>query len=310
MPRATLAETVKSALAQPVECEVIIVNDGSTDGSQQIIDAFGARVRSLTTVNCGVSAARSSGLALAKGDFINYLDSDDVLTPGTLRARLDAIAREGADVVHTDWRKLVQRGDGRFALGDIERPDVGAIAVDAERETALARFWAPPAALLYTRAIVVRIGAWHPKLPIIQDARYLFDAAAQGARFAYVAGVGAYYRVRSGSLSHNRARYLADCHINAAEIEELWRVRGSLGESRRAALAEMWSHVASASLREGLPGFEAAREGYNRHAAKRLEYEVGRLARLVAGPSRAARFYRAVRRGRAGALYGRWDQNR
>ena len=185
---ATLAETVESALVQPVECEVIIVNDGSTDGSQQIIEAFGARVRSLTTVNRGVSAARSSGLALAKGDFINYLDSDDVLTPGTLRARLDAIAREGADVVHTDWRKLVQRGDGRFALGDIKRPDVGAIAADAERETARGSFWAPPAALLYTRAIVVRIGAWHPKLPVIQDARYLFDAAAQGARFAYVAG--------------------------------------------------------------------------------------------------------------------------
>ena len=137
---ATLAETVESALVQPVECEVIVVNDGSTDGSQQIIEAFGARVRSLTTVNRGVSAARASGLALAKGDFIHYLDSDDVLTPDTLRARLDAIAREGADVVHTDWRKLVQRGDGSFAPGDIVRPDVGAIAADAEAAIALGQF--------------------------------------------------------------------------------------------------------------------------------------------------------------------------
>ena len=48
------------------------------------------------------------------------------------------IARENADVVHTDWRKLVERGDGSFALGDIKRPDIGAIATDAETETARA----------------------------------------------------------------------------------------------------------------------------------------------------------------------------
>ena len=91
------------------------------------------------------------------------------------------------------------------------------------------------------------------------------------------------------------SRFVADSRLNAAEIEELWRVRGTLGESRRAALAEMWGHIASASLRDGLPDFEAAREGYNRYAAKRLDYEAGRLARLVAGPSHAARFYEAVR---------------
>ena len=56
---ATLTDTVESALRQPVEREVIVVNDGSTDGSQQILEAFGARVRSLTTVNRGVSARRS-----------------------------------------------------------------------------------------------------------------------------------------------------------------------------------------------------------------------------------------------------------
>ena len=123
-----------------------------------------------------------------------------------------------------------------------------------------------------------RIGPWPANLPVIQDARYLFDAARLGARFTYVAGVGAYYRVSPTSLSHrNQARFIHDCAVNAAEIEALWRAEGTLSPTRQAALATIWSGITTAALLKGLDDFETARLGYNRAAARRTTFEAGRV---------------------------------
>jgi len=272
----TLAATITSALDQDVEKEVIVVNDGSTDGSAEIIAEFGDRIRSLSTPNRGVSSARENGTRLACGQYIQYLDSDDLLVPATLGARLEAVATGDADVAHTDWQKMEFGRDGTNVLADIIRPDLAALERDAEAATATSEFWAPPAALLYRREIVERIGGWSAGLPVIQDARYLFEAARHKARFAYVAGVGAYYRVSPDSLSRrNLTRFIADCARNASEIENIWRGQGALAPSRVDALARMWAHVVKAALLNGLNEFEEARARYNGLAARRSLFETG-----------------------------------
>ena len=122
---ATLAETVESALAQDVEKQIIVVDDGSTDGSAAVIAGFGDKVRAIATPNRGASAARQTGAELARGDFIQYLDSDDLLAEGTLARRLEALERDGGDVAHTDWQRLEPDGAGGFEFGEIRRPDAG-----------------------------------------------------------------------------------------------------------------------------------------------------------------------------------------
>jgi hypothetical protein len=155
--------------------------------------------------------------------------------------------------------------------------------------TATSEFWAPPAALLYRREIVDRIGGWPAGLPVIQDARYLFEAARRNARFAYVAGVGAYYRVSANSLSRrNYSRFIGDCARNASEIETIWRHQGSLAPLRVDALARIWAHVAKAALLNGLDDFELARARYNRLATRRSLFEAGCLLRRTVGPGAAA----------------------
>jgi glycosyltransferase involved in cell wall biosynthesis len=286
----TLAATITSALDQDVEKEVIVVNDGSTDGSAKIIDEFGDRVRLLSTPNRGVSSARESGTKLSRGRFIQYLDSDDLLTPGTLSARLEAVATGDADVAHTDWQKMELGRDGIYVLADIIRPDLAALERDAEAATATSEFWAPPAALLYRREIVGRIGGWPVGLPVVEDARYLFEAARHKARFAYVPGVGAYYRVSPDSLSRqNPARFIACCARNALEIETVWRGQGTLAPSRVDALARMmWAPVVKAALLNGFDEFEIARARYNGLAARRSLFEAGFLLRRMVGASAAA----------------------
>ncbi len=297
----TLAETVESALTQRVDKEIIVVDDGSTDGSAAVIAAFGQKVRAISTPNRGVSAARQTGVAAARGDHVQYLDSDDLLAEGALAARLEALARSGGDVAHQDWQRLEPDGAGGFRLGQIRRADLTRIEADAEVAAATAEFWAPPAGLLYSRAMVERIGPWHPNLPVIQDARYLFEAARHGAKFVHAPGVGAYYRISAGSLSQrNRAAFIRDCAVNAAEIEALWRADGAMPPTRRAAVAAMWRMVANAALYDGLNDFEAARIAYRRAGGERRAlYDVGLALRRLLGPRAAATAMRAAQRGAA-----------
>jgi glycosyltransferase involved in cell wall biosynthesis len=77
-----LGEAIESALAQThAEVEVIVVDDGSTDGSGELARSFGSRVRVTRKPNGGLSSARNRGVDIARGDYVTFLDSDDILMP-------------------------------------------------------------------------------------------------------------------------------------------------------------------------------------------------------------------------------------
>jgi glycosyltransferase involved in cell wall biosynthesis len=89
----TLADAVRSALAQePPPLEVLVVDDGSTDGSRAVAGAFGGRVRVLSGPNAGPSAARNRGAREARGSWIAFLDADDLWEPGLLAAAAENLA--------------------------------------------------------------------------------------------------------------------------------------------------------------------------------------------------------------------------
>lgn len=78
-----IAETLDSALAQvPPFLEVIVVDDGSTDNTAAVLATYAGRVQLLGGPNGGVQRARNRGVAAAKGEFIAFCDSDDLLEPG------------------------------------------------------------------------------------------------------------------------------------------------------------------------------------------------------------------------------------
>ena len=86
---ALLKEAVESVLVQTVGAdEVIIVDDGSTDETPRVLEAFGSRVRFLRKENSGVSAARNAGIEVARGEWLAFLDSDDLWCPRKLEAQL------------------------------------------------------------------------------------------------------------------------------------------------------------------------------------------------------------------------------
>ena len=86
-----LGDAVESVLVQRedgIDVDIVIVDDGSTDDTPNVIRGFGDAVRSIRQVNQGLAAARNTGIAAARGDFLLFLDADDMLTRGTLAGQL------------------------------------------------------------------------------------------------------------------------------------------------------------------------------------------------------------------------------
>ena len=106
--QAYLRECLESVLAQSFsDWEVIVVDDGSTDSTAAIAQSFSDRdnrVRVLSTVNRGVSAARNAALGVARGEWVTFLDSDDLLPPGALAAYVGC-ADSRADIIAGQWTR-------------------------------------------------------------------------------------------------------------------------------------------------------------------------------------------------------------
>ena len=97
---AYVAEAIESALGQAYErTEVIVIDDGSTDGSQEVIRSFGDRVMWRKQENQGAPVARNHGLALTHGFYVKFLDADDVLLEGALAAQVEQSQRLGEHVI-------------------------------------------------------------------------------------------------------------------------------------------------------------------------------------------------------------------
>lgn len=193
----SLAETLSSALNQTAKpCEIVVADDGSTDASAQVASSFGSSVKVVRQTNQGVSVARNTGFRGTSGDYVMFLDSDDLLSPNAL----------------AELSKAVERSPGSSAVMSYasfeDRPDEPSRTWNASTVTGffphlMQNCIAFPAAWLFPRRAILDVGGFDPEVRIYQFWHFLCKVALTRVGLVPVDFVGASYRQSPTSMIHS-----------------------------------------------------------------------------------------------------------
>ena len=120
-----VAEAVASALAQTYQpLEIILINDGSTDDTEEVLLPYVGKMRYFYQPNRGLSATRNRAIALARGELIAFLDADDVWLPEKLARQVDCLTQNPRiGLVHTNYVRLYADTGMRLPRESPDLPD-------------------------------------------------------------------------------------------------------------------------------------------------------------------------------------------
>ncbi len=194
-----LPQALKSVLSQSFsDFEVIVVDDGSTDDTSEIISDYLDRVKYRYQVNQGPSASRNHGMREATGEYLMFLDADDVLLPGKLEIQVKALEQHPEwGVVYSAWQYMDQTGTP--ILSAVRPKKQGQLL----KEWLLRSFFFPPGCALMRQECFQTCGFFDESLSASEDTDYWMRLALAGYAFGYVDEVLFGYRISQGSITSN-----------------------------------------------------------------------------------------------------------
>jgi glycosyltransferase involved in cell wall biosynthesis len=202
-----LRETLKSVLAQTYPpLEMIVVDDGSTDDSAAIAESFGPPVRVIRQRNAGTAAARNAGLALAQGEYIHFLDADDLVAPDAYAHFADAISSRSYDVVFGSWAAF---RNSTFHSAKSKMREFRSLLPDV-----IAGCPGPPAAALVRTSLVRETGGFCIDIRYAEDWDFWVQFGFSRPTVGVVEHIVAYYRVHDcQKTTTTAAREIAQDHL-------------------------------------------------------------------------------------------------
>lgn len=202
-----IGEAIDSVLAQTHTLfELILVNDGSTDETEIIIRSYtDSRIRYIYQPNRGQSAASNAGIAAAKGDYIKFLDADDVLHPDHLAAQLAVLKDDPGAVASCNWARFYNDDPGLAVVSDeVIQEDL--LPVDWLKQSLSKRYDMMPGWLwLIPRTVLEKAGGWDESLTVNNDFEFSTRLLQHTSAVKYAADARLYYRSAvAGSLSSQK----------------------------------------------------------------------------------------------------------
>ena len=193
-----IVQAIESVLSQK-DCsyEILVIDDGSTDTTEEILAPYGDRIRYIKQKNQGVAAARHHGIAVAKADFIAFLDADDYFVPRKLARQAEILLqRPDVGMVHSGWQRVDAEGN---KLLDV-RPWEYIPELDLENWLR----WKPvlPSAMMFRREWLQYVGGFDPRFPPAEDTNLVLKLALKGCKTAWLRQVTVYYRQHDASAMH------------------------------------------------------------------------------------------------------------
>lgn len=277
-----VGEAIRSVLDQTwSNREIVVVDDGSTDDSVQVIQGFGDKVRLIQQENQHLSAARNTGIRAAKGNWVAFLDSDDLWHPRKLELQVAALRK------HPDWA---------FVGGDVldagDYPDFSLESVQDE-EASLRDFLAytpmSGSVALVKRACFDKVGIFDPELRSSEDLD-MWLRLATAYRGGRVKAPLWHYRQHPDQMNRNMGTMLS---TRKRVMSRFFKKHPVPFSQRRIAWAQYMYDAAIThrdnggnlwrSLAYGLGSLLYAPESYHAEAttAERMKSEVVTLMRLL-----------------------------
>lgn len=211
-----VAEALDSVLEQSYpNIEIIVVNDGSTDHSAEVLESYRAKgVKVIRQENRGQCAAANRAFAKSRGEYIKFFDADDILSPQFIEAQMKRLVGRTDAVASARWGRFYNDDLGTFRLSP-EPVWKDMPAVDWLVESWInARAMMQCALWLIPRQLLEKVGGWNESLSLINDFEFFARVLCGANEVLFCPEAILYYRSGMlGSLSAEKSRkgYESQC---------------------------------------------------------------------------------------------------
>lgn len=235
-----ISETLESVLNQTWgNLEIIVVNDGSTDDTSKILKSFENRgVKTITQLNCGQDVALNKGYEYCTGDFIKFMDSDDLINPKMIEIQMNVLSHNDNCIAYGEWSRFY---NNNYTKADFSKLDYWKDMLPIDFLTSRSEgVMLQCGIMLIPRKILEKCGLWNEQLILFNDTEFFTRVILNSCGVLFSEGARLYYRSGlTNSISAGRSRKYFDSTFLATNliadhllnVEDSYRVRNLISNT-------------------------------------------------------------------------------